>query len=399
MTQRIYLDNAATSWPKRQSVLDAAWRFARDCGATAGRGSYGSSIQAQRHLEDARLRLAQLIGSRDPGTIAFCNSGTHALNAALAGVLRPGDHVIATQMEHNSVLRPLRHLTLARGIKVDYAPCDFVGLSSISAAENLVTRQTRWIVVGHASNVTGAVHDLAAWSQLASDAKARLIVDASQTLGYHPLDVEATGISLLAAAGHKGLGGLAGSGLLYASAELHADFQPLLTGGTGVQSESIEAETSWPHVVEVGNHNLPGIVSMGQAARELVSESLCEPVAWQTHWRKIMDRLISGLRSIASVTLVGYPPNQNAVPSVDRVPLVSLLVDQWDVHDLAAILDTQFGIEARSGFHCAALVHKPIGSHSSGGTLRLSPGHSTTPQQIDTTIDALRQIVSVSTSQ
>lgn len=391
---RIYLDNAATSWPKRESVVKAAVEFIKSCGATAGRGAYGSAQQADRWLSDARRQIAKLIGASDARSIAFTSSGTHSLNAALHGILEPGDHVIATEIEHNSVLRPLHQLRLNDQISVDFARCDSRGVADRNHAAELIRPNTKLIAIGHASNVTGAIQPLEPWSQLAKQTGKLLLVDASQTIGYVPLDVGKLGIDILAAAGHKGLGALAGTGFLYVSQDLQTNFKSLMTGGTGIQSESIDASITWPQSVEVGNYNLPGIVSMAVAARELCDELLLQPIPWQTHWREMYQRLLDGLATIPSVQIVGADTTDGAEPTVDHVALVSLRFQNWSSHDLAAVLDSTFGIEVRSGYHCAALVHRAIGTEAEGGTLRISPGHSTTAQEIDTLLDALRSIAS-----
>lgn len=391
---RIYLDNAATSWPKRESVVNAAVEFIQSCGATAGRGAYGSAQQADRWISDARRQIAKLIGASDARSIAFTSSGTHSLNAALHGVLEPGDHVVATEIEHNSVLRPLHQLHVNHGISVDFARSDTRGLADWNHASELIRPNTKLIAIGHASNVTGAIQPLAPWSQLAKQTGKRLLVDASQTIGYVPLDIRQLGIDLLAAAGHKGLGALAGTGFLYVSQDLQTNFKSLMTGGTGIQSESINAPITWPQSVEVGNYNLPGIVSMAVAARDLCDELNLQPIPWQTHWREMYQRLLDGLASIPGIQIVGADATENTTSPVDHVALVSIRVQNWNAHDLAAVLDSTFGIEVRAGYHCAALVHRAIGTEVEGGTLRISPGHSTTAQEIDTLLDALRSIAS-----
>jgi cysteine desulfurase / selenocysteine lyase len=400
MSNRIYLDNAATSWPKRESAVQAAWDFITQCGATAGRGTYGSSQIAGRWISDARRHLARLIGASDARSIAFCSSGTHALNAALLGLLQPGDHVVTTEIEHNSVLRPLHRLGLTQHVSFDIAQCDQRGVADVVAAESLIRDNTRLIMVGHASNVTGAVQDLAGWSRLAKKSNTTFVVDASQTLGYLPIDVSQFDIDIMAAAGHKGLRALPGTGLLYVASQRQSDLRPIMTGGTGVNSESIDAELAWPQTIEVGNYNMPGIVSMAVAANELNRESEESPARWQTSWREPFQRLIQGLRTLQGLRLVGYDEHDGgmtdeATSEIDRVPLVSLTVDGWSVHDLANILDSSFGIEVRAGYHCAALVHRSLGTLQGEGTLRISPGHSTTEAEIDQLLSAMQQIINM----
>jgi cysteine desulfurase / selenocysteine lyase len=380
--QRIYLDHAATSWPKLPSAVEAAGAYIRDCGATAGRGAYQSAVSASRRVTDARHALARLINAADGSCMALCHSGTHALNAGIRGLLNSGEHVITTAIEHNSVLRPLAAEQRTGVIEVSHVGSDLGGVADVVAARCLLRNNTRLIVVGHASNVTGAVADLAPWSELARASGARLLVDASQTLGYLPIDVQRQGIDILAAAGHKGLRALAGTGLLYVSPELQRKIKPIMWGGTGISSELLEAGSQWPHSVEVGNLNIPGIISMGIAAEEISATSTAYH-AWQLPF----ERLVNGLQEIAAVQLVGYPEHF----SHRRVPLVSLRMTGWDVHDLASVLDSQFGIEARSGLHCAAFIHDALGT-SDGGTLRLSTGHSTSSAEVDQTLAAFREL-------
>ena len=382
LVRRVYLDHAATSWPKLANATAAAMEFIQRCGATSGRGSYGSAQVADRWLSDARLAVARLINASNSNCIAFCSSGTHALNAALYGLLREGDHVVTTAMEHNSVLRPLARLVSAQRVEMSVVDCGVSGAVDAEKIEASIHRATRWIVVGHASNVTGAVQSLKPIADIAKKYGVGLIVDASQTLGYLPIDVSAMGIDVLAAAGHKGLRAWAGTGLLYVAPKLQAAVQPLMTGGTGSASELIDVQPKWPQSVEVGNLNLPGIVSLAVAAREAdTSQS----------WRPLYRELVNGLRGIPGVKLMVAEDMETAIP------VVSLTIEGWDNHDLASVLDANFGIEARAGLHCAALVHNFIGSAlgesaSGGGTLRLSLGHDSTQEDVRAVLEALRAI-------
>lgn len=382
--RRVYLDQAATSWPKCEAATKAAFDFIRDCGATAGRGAYTSSQVAERWLEDARVRLAQLIGASSAQSIAICTSGTHALNTGLQGIVKAGEHVLTTGIEHNSVLRPLQALTRLRKIEVSHASSNAAGVVDVQAARELLQPNTRLICVGHASNVTGAVQDLSAWRQLANECGARLLVDASQTLGYLPIHVSQLGIDILAAAGHKGLRGLPGTGLLFVTPQLTAELEGMMFGGTGRASESIDERQAWPANIEVGNLNMLGVISMAAAAQELLSDSSC-----YTRWQRPFERLRVGLGKIPSVKIIADFP----LAEFTRVPLLSMIVDGWEIHDLAAILDTSFGIETRAGWHCAALVHADVGSAETNGTLRLSTGHSTTLDEVDYTISAFKEIL------
>ncbi len=392
-TRRVYLDNAATSWPKCAAAIAAADQFIRQCGATSGRGAYRSAAVADRWLENARVNLARLVGATSGLSVAICNSGTHALNAALYGVLRPGDHVITTGMDHNSLLRPLKFLEQHRGIRLSVIPSDPCGFADPRQAAALIGDETNLIAVGHASNVTGQIQDLEGWSKLARSADARFLVDASQTLGYLPIDVGASQknamrIDILAAAGHKGLGAYQGTGLLVVQPELHAEFLPLMQGGTGHASERLDDGQSWPRCVEVGNLNMPGVVSLAVAAAETLSNLFSRQLAWQARFQQ----LVHGLDRLAGVKLVGWSVARNFA---ERIPVVSIEVEGWSVHDLASVLDSSFGIEVRAGWHCAALAHAALGTDTSGGTLRLSPSASTTAEEIDYTLAAFREILDV----
>ncbi|MEO8268870.1 MAG: aminotransferase class V-fold PLP-dependent enzyme [Aureliella sp.] len=396
--RRVYLDNAATSWPKSSAAVEAAERFIHECGATSGRGAYRSAMLADRWLADARHHLARLLNAADAESIAVCSSGTHALNAALWGLLQPGDHVVTSAIEHNSLLRPLKQLETHHAVRVSIVPCDADGFVDPRAADELICEDTRWIAIGHASNVSGRIQALAPWRDLARRVNARLLVDASQTLGYIPIDVQASGIDALAAAGHKGLRGLAGTGLLMVARELQSQLRPLMFGGTGMASEQLQMGQSWPQSVEVGNLNMPGVVSLSVAAAECqrAQQSLIENSAAiaQPAWRAPLQRLVSGLKQFPAIRLIGWDGQAGGEwDRVDRIPVVSLQVAGWDVHDLASVLDSSFGIEVRAGWHCAALVHDALGTADSGGTLRLSPGPSTTPEEIDWTLAAFHEIL------
>jgi selenocysteine lyase/cysteine desulfurase len=323
------------------------------------------------------LSVARLINAPNANCIAFCNSGTHALNAALHGLLREGDHVVTTAMEHNSVLRPLSQLAAAGRITMTVVDCSQSGSVNSTAVAAAMEPTTRWIVLGHASNVTGAVQAIEPIADVARANDVGLIVDASQTLGYLPIDVISMGIDVLAAAAHKGLRAWAGTGLLYVAPKFQSDLVPLMTGGTGSSSELIDVVPKWPQSVEVGNLNLPGVVSLAVAAREADTSQA---------WRSLYRELLAGLRSIPGIRL--YSPSDEET----AIPVVSLCVEGWDNHDLASVLDANFGIETRAGLHCAALIHNFIGTKADSGTLRLSLGHGSTRAEVQTVLGALRTI-------
>ncbi|GIW98882.1 MAG: cysteine desulfurase [Pirellulaceae bacterium] len=385
--QRIYLDNAATSWPKLDEAVQAALQFVQRCGAASGRGVYRSAREADHWIAQARLKLAQLIGAPGPESLVMCHSGTHALNLALSGLLRPGQRVLTTATEHNSVLRPLRQLAVHRGLDVQYVPCDSTGRVDIDAVNRLRGTQIDWVILSHASNVTGAVQDLKSWTQFARCCGGRTIVDAAQTLGYLPIDVVADDVDVLAAPGHKGLRALPGTGFLYLAPDLIPHLTPMMWGGTGEASQVEDPPLQGPSAIEVGNLNTMGIVSMAVAANRILEQGGCQ------RWHTSFARLITRLREVPGLKVIG-PTSAITKHETRRVPVVSISLSGWDAHDVAIALDSHFRIEVRAGFHCAARIHAFLGSEQGGGTVRLSPSESTSEEEIDRTVEALHELAS-----
>ncbi len=387
--RRLYFDQAATTWPKLPAAIDAAMRFMEECGATAGRGAYASARHSDYVVAQARQRLAKLVGAPDANSIAFASSGTHALNAILFGLIEPTWHVMTTAIEHNSVLRPLEHLRQTAGLHMSYAKCDSTGLVDLQHARDLASeRRPDALVISHASNVTGRLQNLHQWRDLAREYDALLMVDASQTIGYVPVDMANLGIDVLASAGHKGLGALAGTGFVaIASSDLQKRLHPILFGGTGSQSEHVDAVPQWPQSIEVGNLNLPAVASMSAAADYWLNHS-----EQLMSWRLRLDQLLEGLFTRVSgsqISVVGHGSSDNADSEIEYVPIVSVQLATWDIHEAAAVLDANFGIEARAGYHCAAMIHKHLGSSDSGGTLRFSLGHQSTEVDVEELLHAL----------
>ncbi|MFO1064353.1 MAG: aminotransferase class V-fold PLP-dependent enzyme [Pirellulales bacterium] len=387
-SKRIYFDHAATSWPKSEAATAAAEDYIRRCGATSGRGAYASARVADEILRNARRRIATLIGAENEDAVALCSSGTHALNAAIQGWIRPGDRIITTVIEHNSVLRPLEHLRETIGIEIIHIACDARGVVEVESAHRAARQPAAAVIINHASNVTGAVQDLTAWRAVADACGALLIVDGSQSLGHVPVSMQEGRIDALAAAGHKGLGGLSGSGILVAGRQLQEQLTPLMFGGTGVASEEINHTPHWPHSVEVGNLNLPAVASLAESTAALLeSTPLNNPQA------ELADQLLSGLSSLiddGAVTIHG-----GADRAAAQLPIVSMTFRDWDIHEVAAVLDSQFGIEVRAGLHCAGMIHDYIGSRTRGGTLRVSFGHGSMQSDVEELVAALKAILSV----
>ncbi len=410
IARRVYMDHAATSWPKMPGV-NAAWMdYQERVGITAGRGSYRSSVIAQSIVEDVRRKLAGMIGAKSASSIAMVHNGTAALNLAFAGLLKAGDHVVTTAVEHNSVLRPLHLLSKTVGIRLTIVDCDATGWVDPEDVQKALEPKTRMVAFTHASNVTGRIQSIDAIGNMLASSGALFLVDAAQTLGYIPIDVESLGIDLLAAPGHKGAGGVMGCGMLYANESAAIELNAPCVGGSGTQSESLEGPTDWPAKAEAGNLNIPAIAAWQAGLKSLESipqeslnsnrkTSFVHPVI-EEHYR----RLLAILRQWKGCSVIGHERevacDKNTVLSSstgqqagrthhasvgEYVPVVSVRSNSplVSVGDLAAILDSSFDIEVRSGLHCAALIHEKLGTLQEGGTVRFSIGHTTTQEDLD----------------
>lgn len=402
-TPRIYLDHAATSWPKPAGVLESVDRFARVCGAAAGRGSYRSAVDAGHVIESLRRRLAETLSAESTRCISFHPSGTSALNAAIHGVVRDRDHVVTTEAEHNSVLRPLRFLQQHRGVEVTVVPVDANGRVNPDELIDAVRDETRLVAVTHASNVTGAIQPIHVIGQRLRHHPAAVLCDAAQTFGYLPIDVRTMGIDLLATPGHKGGRGPMGTGLLYVAEPWHREIRPFIQGGTGSESESLEMPDAMPSKLEPGIVNVAALAGWLAATEPETGQSPPEPNATESDraWARLAGlghELRSRLAQLSGTRVIG--PNESGsnevVPRGDdgrsAVPIVSLTFDAVSPADVASILDVEFGIEVRAGLHCAGLLHPRLGTPREG-TLRISAGHPTTSAEVDAVVDAIGEIV------
>lgn len=380
--KRIYLDNAATSWPKPEAVYRAVDDYHRKLGAPAGRSSYREAAAIERLVGSCRQKIARLIGAADARQIVFTLNGTDALNMALHGLLSPGDHVVTSVCEHNSVLRPLRFLAEQRQIAATYVGCNSPGIFDPDEVRRAITPQTRLVAIVHASNVTGAIQPVAAIGQIAKERGIPVLVDAAQSLGYLPVDVSALGCDLLAAPGHKGLLGPLGTGLLYLSAEIAERLVPLRQGGTGTRSDQDVQPLTLPDRYESGNLNVPGIVGLEAGVSHILQAGI---ERCRTSTEQLTSRLLAALAEMPLVTI--YGPRQSA----QRVGVISLNVQGYDPRELASLLDANWSIQTRAGLHCAPRMHAALGT-APAGTLRLSVGHFTTEAEIDAAIAAIREI-------
>lgn len=385
--QRIYLDNAATSWPKPACVYDATLHAMRELGAPAGRSAYAEAAEVERLVRHTRLQLARLLGTSDPDRIVFTANATDALNLAIHGTLRPGDHVVTTVAEHNSVLRPLRTLEEAGRITVSVLECDRNGYVDPGDVEAAMRSQTRLIAVTHASNVTGAVQPVEAIGQLARQHEVLYLIDAAQTMGHWPLDVQAAGCSLLAAPAHKGLLGPLGLGFLYIAPGVEESLRSVRQGGTGTQSESDSQPETLPDKYEAGNLNVPAILGL-RAGLDYLAQDQDQ---LQDRLRVVSERLLVGLLEVDGIVVHG-PHDLSR-----RMGVITISLDGYEPQEVASVLDSAFRIQVRGGLHCAPRMHESLGLLNRGGGVRLSLGIFNTPEEIDRTLAALRDLANAET--
>lgn len=380
----IYLDNAATSFPKPQEVYAAVTNYMTCNGAPFGRGSYAASDESNRIVIECRQKVASLLGATSSSQIAFCFNCTDGLNLLLRGLLNANDRVVTTRLEHNSVLRPLQQLQTEIGISVEYA--DFSpesGLVDVDQLKSLIqAKATRLVILNHASNVTGTIQPVQEVAMLAHEAGALVLLDAAQTAGHLPFSVQELNVDMLATAGHKGLLGPLGTGVIYVKAGVETQIRPVRCGGTGTQSESIEQPICMPDIFESGNLNMPGLAGLNTATQWLGKQNLTELHDQITRQSSMLN---DRLRQLDGVVVHSSPNSPNA-------GIVSFAIEGTDSREAATILDQSFGIQCRAGFHCAPLVHQTYATADHGGSLRLSPGPFTKDSDINTALDAIHQI-------
>lgn len=384
MPDRIYADNAATSFPKPPEVLEAMRRYAEELGASAGRGAYREAVETGELVADCRRRAARLIHAADARQIVFTLNCTEALNLAIKGLLQPGDHVVTSAMDHNSVLRPLAALQAQRGIAVTHVRADAAtGLVDPADMLAAVTPQTRLVALAHASNVTGTLQDAGAVGRELRKRGVPFLVDAAQTLGHLPIDVNDLGIDLLAAPGHKGLMGPLGTGFLYIRPGLENQMSPLVEGGTGSVSEEPTQPTFMPDRFESGSHNAIGLAGLAAALKWIEGRTI---KALHEHDLALSRRFLEEITDCEGLTVYGPtdPPQ--------RVAVFGLRVAGFDPAELSAALDADFGILSRSGIQCAPLAHETIGTLATGGTTRLSFGAFNSLDDVSRCTAALREL-------
>lgn len=376
----IYLDNAATTISKPQAVIDAVAQAMCSLG-NAGRGATSGALDAARTIHACRAKLARLLGCPRADHVCFTPNSTAALNTVINGVVRPGDRVVTTVLEHNSVLRPLNRLAAERGVTVEHAGCDANGVLDYDELEQLVTPGTRAVVVTQASNVTGNAVDVERVAAVAHAAGALVIVDASQSAGTAHIDMQAMGLDIVCFTGHKGLMGPQGTGGLAVAEGI--DVAPWAMGGTGVHSFDELQPPEWPTRLEAGTLNGHGIAGLSAGLDFIETQGGVEVIA--AHERALADRFLAGVREIPGITLYG------AFDQPVRSAIVSLNVGDIDSAEISDALMQGWGIATRPGVHCAPLMHRALGTERQG-VVRFSFGYFNTDEDVETAIDALRDL-------
>ena len=376
----IYLDNAATSFPKPKRVIDAVTRYLKEIGANPGRAAHALAQEAGGSIDRTRRLLASLLGNVDPCRIIFTPSATVALNLAIKGLLKSGDHVLTTSMEHNSVLRPLNGLAKL-GVSYSLIPCSSKGELDPADILPFIQPHTRLIALVHASNVTGNFMPVGEVGKVARERGILLLVDAAQTIGKIPIHPEQLHIDLLAGPGHKGLLGPMGTGLLYVTPGL--DLEPLWEGGTGTHSESLQQPKAWPERFESGTCNAPGLAGLAEGIAE-VQRLGFEAIA--AHERRLVEMLVHGLSQHPDVIIYGPEDRSSSTGTV------AFNVQELDCSEVAYILDKVYSIAVRSGLHCAPAAHRTIGTFPHG-LVRVSVGPYNTEEEIHIFLEAVSELI------
>jgi len=384
MSKMIYLDNAATSFPKPKAVYDYMNDFYQRQGVNPGRSGYDATLEAEGMVLGTRRMLIELFNGCEPNHLTFSYNASDSLNMIIQGMCEQGDHVITTNVEHNSVLRPLYHLMHDGVIELTYVPFDRRGIVDPGDVKKAIRKNTKMAVVNHGSNVIGTVQPIGEIGRICREAGVYFAVDASQTAGTLPIDVEAMCIDLLAFTGHKGLMGPTGIGGSHTGMDV--PIRGTRFGGTGVRSAHPFHLEEFPYRMECGTLNIVGVAGLCAGVKWLREEGM-----ENIHAREmaLWTRLRDGLAGIDRVVLYC------ADDARDHIAVLSFNIEGMDSADVGTMLDVDYNIACRTGLQCAPLVHRQIGTEPIHGTVRLSVGPFNTQEHIDTTIGAVREIASI----
>ncbi len=382
--EKIYLDNAATTFPKPPAVAQAVYRYMTGSGANINRGCYDAAYAVEEQVLETRQLLCELFRGPDCRNVIFTKNITESLNVLLKGFLRPGDHVLTSSMEHNAVMRPLVQLE-QEGVTFTRVPCDGQGRLEADALERCLRPNTRLVVMTHASNVCGTIQPIAQAGEFCHTHGLRLFVDSAQTAGVLDIDMAAARIDALAFTGHKGLMGPQGTGGFVLAEGMSAELEPLLSGGTGSLSHTEEIPGFLPDRFEPGTMNLPGILGLRQGLLFLRETGLD---AIRRHEHTLARRFREGLRFLEEAGLLRVLAGRT---DTEQVGVVSVQTLQKELSQAAFELDDHFGIQTRVGLHCAPAAHKTLGSYPTG-SIRFSFGWYNTQEQVDLALSALTEV-------
>lgn len=375
----IYLDNGATSFPKPRQVMDEMMAALTGYCANPGRSGHLMAVKTAQEIYRTRVAVAQLFNIDNAGRIVFTKNCTESLNLAIKGVLKAGDHVITSSMEHNSVIRPLVELK-AENVSVTVVKCSKEGFINPKDIEDAVRDNTKMIVITAASNVTGTKMPLETIGRIAVGHQLLFMVDGAQGAGTMNLDVKKNHIDILACPGHKGLMGPQGTGFLYVREGINV--KPLISGGTGSRSKEIVQPEDFPEGYEAGTVNAPGIIGLG-AGLKFINKIGAEAIG--EHERRLTEKLQNGFAYVKGVTL--YGPDD----TFEKTAVVALNIKGFDSETAAELLNEQYGIAVRAGFHCSGMAHETIGTQDTG-CIRMCPGFYTSEKEIEETIKAVREL-------
>lgn len=384
--RRVYMDNAATSFPKPRGVLEAMTRYATELGASAGRGAYAEAVETGRLMNQCRQRINRLIHGERAEHVIFTLNCSDALNLAIKGLIEPGqeNHAICTQIDHNSILRPLMAMEKRGWLKQTCVELDPVnGIVDPEDVRRAIGPRTKLIAITHVSNVTGAIQPIRRIGQIAREHGVPFIVDAAQSVGHVPIDVRDDYIDLLAAPGHKGLMGPLGTGFLYIRPGMEEKLRTIREGGTGSVSELDIQPDFLPDKYEPGSHNAIGIIGLSEGVQWVLNQTVEKLAA---HDRSLLGAFLDGIADVEGLTC--YGPRH----IVHRAGVASVRIEGLEAQELAVVLESSYGILTRAGLHCAPKAHQHIGTLSSGGTTRLSFGPFLSIQDVQYAADALAQI-------
>ena len=378
----IYLDNASTTFPKAPTVATAMSDYITNRGININRGSYALAYDVEDIIYTTRQRLHPLFNGHDPAHVIFTQNVTMSLNMVIKGLLKAGDHVLVSSMEHNAVMRPLTQL-LDKGITFDTIPCDSTGSIQMDSIEPLIRPNTVALIINHASNVCGTIQPLESIGPICKAHNLQFIVDAAQTAGVIPIDVKACHIDALCFTGHKGLLGPQGIGGIILTKEMAQNLTPLIAGGTGSFSHLETMPTHMPDAFEAGTLNLPGIIGLNEGLAYIESQGMGNI---HNHELVLTQSFLEGLQSIDGINIVGKQNIQ------DRTALVSITIDGMDPANIAYELESTYHIMTRVGLHCAPRAHQTLGTYPEG-TVRFSFGYANTHKDVESALSALNTIV------